>query len=338
MPRFILYLWNYVCDGKWDCPNGDDEIRKPACFKQGNCMSMYKCKGQNMICIELGNICDGIMHCSYGDDEMFCNLVNVICPPDCKCLLYAIACQNIDHKALLMIEDNTFKSFFILNCSLRTIDKNFQSSTILKLPKNRIKEICSQASLNVVHHLDVSFNSVEKIEKHCFSSSTYLSVVDVKYNKIIQLFTESFYNLLFLKVLDLSNNPIVSISSSSFKKLPMVTLINFSKIRYKEISLDLFDTIKPSLVIINTNYYISCISPINSFCSLYPPWYISCYGILSNNVLKVVLFSILILIFCLNMTSILIHFTKFWSKKIFMLMVIGINIMIFSLLFICLLY
>ena len=322
---YCIY-WNYVCDGKWDCPNGDDEIRKPACGKQGNCMSMYKCKGQNMICIELGNICDGIMHCLYGDDEMFCNLMNVICPLDCQCLLYAIVCQNIDHKILITIEDNKFTSVFLLNCSLTTIDKNIQSSTILKLPKNRIKEICVQKYFNTVQYLDLSFNSVEKVKRHCFSGYIYLTVVNVKYNKITHLFTESFYNLLFLTVLDLSNNPIVSISSSSLKNLPTVTLLNLSRITYKKIRIDLFETIKPSLVVINTNYYFSCISPVNSFCSLYPPWYISCSGILPNNLLKLFLLSILILIFCLNMTSILIHLTKFWSQKRFIVIAIGINV------------
>ena len=38
-------LWTFVCDGKWDCPEGDGEILSGMCGKDLFCNKMYKCKG-----------------------------------------------------------------------------------------------------------------------------------------------------------------------------------------------------------------------------------------------------------------------------------------------------
>ena len=67
-------LWTYVCDGKWDCPEGDDEEFTGICGKELICNKMYKCKQTKNMCIHLANVCDGFNHCPFNDDEMFCNL------------------------------------------------------------------------------------------------------------------------------------------------------------------------------------------------------------------------------------------------------------------------
>ena len=48
--------WSYVCNGKWDCPEGYDEILNMC---NTVCRNMFKCKGTNNTYLHLGNTCNG---------------------------------------------------------------------------------------------------------------------------------------------------------------------------------------------------------------------------------------------------------------------------------------
>ena len=82
--------WEYVCDGKWDCPFGDDEIYKPTCINKNTCIHMYKCHKIEHVCIYLGNVCDNGKNCPLEDDEFLCQINNFKCPLNCECLALAI--------------------------------------------------------------------------------------------------------------------------------------------------------------------------------------------------------------------------------------------------------
>ena len=53
---------SYVCDGKWDCPYGEDEHLSQKCGDNRVCMHFFKCKS-SQICVHIENICDGIDDC-----------------------------------------------------------------------------------------------------------------------------------------------------------------------------------------------------------------------------------------------------------------------------------
>ncbi len=69
-PLSYCISWNMVSDGKWDCPEGNDE--SDICITFSHCLKMYKCKSTNYICIHLGNVCDGMRNCPLSDDEILC--------------------------------------------------------------------------------------------------------------------------------------------------------------------------------------------------------------------------------------------------------------------------
>ena len=79
--------WSFVCDGKWDCPEGDDELNNPQCIEGQICIYMYKCRSSNQTCLHIGNVCDESAECPLGDDELYCELKDVLCPVNCNCLL-----------------------------------------------------------------------------------------------------------------------------------------------------------------------------------------------------------------------------------------------------------
>ena len=79
--------YRYLCDGKWDSWNGEDEFN----CKDYLCVKMFKCKISST-CILTNNVCNGITDSPLGNDEIICIENN--CIDECTCLNYAISCQN----------------------------------------------------------------------------------------------------------------------------------------------------------------------------------------------------------------------------------------------------
>ena len=318
--------WTYVCDGKWDCPNGDDEYNNPVCGNQKNCINMYKCKGYPTKCIEVSNTCDNLTHCIYADDEKFCDLNNVLCPSFCRCILYSVLCKNKKVTEIIFFNFYSFISVNIFNSSLSIIHRNFGFPKYLTLQQNNIKIICSLNILIKLVYLDVSFNLVKKIHANCFSIYIHLSKITLSNNKIKFLFSASFAYLNYLKFVDLSGNSIISMSSYSFLNLPTIAAMNLTEASQTIIKSNVFHNIRHSVIIINTNHQLFCISPKYAIYTLYPPWYVSCFGILPYMHMKLLFVLAVLIILSLNAFSIIQNMLKFVSSKIFMSIVISINI------------
>ncbi len=75
--------YKYTCDGKQDCPFGDDEL---SCSTR-NCSQLFQCKNSNR-CLHFHDVADGIIDCPEGDDELFSELP--ACPFRCNCLMSAL--------------------------------------------------------------------------------------------------------------------------------------------------------------------------------------------------------------------------------------------------------
>ena len=76
--------WNYVKDGKRDCPYGEDEIFMI------NCKKMFKCRNTKHTCVHVGNVCDGYNNCPMNNDEFLCSLKGISCAQACICFALTI--------------------------------------------------------------------------------------------------------------------------------------------------------------------------------------------------------------------------------------------------------
>ncbi len=91
-PGYYCLPFGYLCNGKYDCPFGEDDRH---CDGIQYCEEMYKCRGTKQ-CIHLSDVCDGFRDCRYGEDEEQCQLSGVKCPDGCTCLHFAIYCTGVD--------------------------------------------------------------------------------------------------------------------------------------------------------------------------------------------------------------------------------------------------
>ena len=182
--------WSYVCDGKWDCPHGNDKENNPVCGNQIICNHMYKCKNTSHICLHVGNVCDGSEDCPLSDDEQLCNLLNIKCPSNCICFSLAVDGRYISINAIEIEVMSPYLSVHIINSMFKPIQ-----AIILKLTESKIK--------------DLQWNSVYLLEKNCFASLVYLESLALNNNQIKYIEMYSFNNLTNLTFLNLSGNPLV---------------------------------------------------------------------------------------------------------------------------------
>ena len=96
--NYYCVFYRYTCDGKNDCPLGDDEFY---CSNR-TCHGLFRCRNSGM-CLHHTEVSDGKPDCNEGDDELFNDIPP--CPPKCYCLMSAMTCMN---QSFSFESDNTF--------------------------------------------------------------------------------------------------------------------------------------------------------------------------------------------------------------------------------------
>ena len=262
-------LWTYVCDGKWDCPEGDDEELTGICGQELICNKMYRCKETKNMCIHLANVCDGFDHCPFSDDEMFCNLQNIYCPSVCSCLLYAIECKRLNRQNSIFHNFNgsTYFSIYIHAGSLLSakVINRFRNAVQVQ-NENNIKDICTITDLEKCLVFDVGNNLISSIGVKCFAHFSQLNVLVLSGNLIIFIKKHSFLNLHHLKFLEISSHPLRIFSNFALENMYNSKVLKFLNLSLECLDKKLFDDVNMK-IIITKDYHVCCIAPESTFCS-----------------------------------------------------------------------
>lgn len=165
----ISFSFRYVCNGKWDCIGGADEI---GCSKY-MCPGQYKCANESL-CILLHQLCDKTRHCPFGDDEWFCELT---CPKNCTCIGLYVNCKNANLTQLPLesLPKETRKLDLtgnLLGPDLRNANfHSFGSMGELILQRNKIEIIKSEKFIHLsnLYKLDLRFNNLKVLESLAFA-------------------------------------------------------------------------------------------------------------------------------------------------------------------------
>ena len=125
-PAYYCIPWGYVCDGKWDCPDGYDESAAISCGLKRQCKNMFHCKG-SQICLHLEDICDGYNDCPFRDDEFLCVLKREYRIKNCTCYQFAIMCteRKINYWKLLQLPHICYHLTFLDQLVLFVLKSNY---------------------------------------------------------------------------------------------------------------------------------------------------------------------------------------------------------------------
>lgn len=292
--------WKYVCDGKWDCPEGDDETKEGAC-STNRCVGKYKCKNSSQ-CDHLGILCDNHPDCPLADDEQLCDLERLPCSQECQCLVHAIKCVNYFPFPFLAEYPFQFVSLSnVIIPSLQLLASKLPNLFVLKLLETSTAKICALRFVSRIYVLESKKNKILRIRRNCFSSTTSLQMIYLSLNEIAVVEAHSFTDLPMLEVLDLAANPITKFSSSFLFNCSLsILLITLED----EIEVDeLTDRNPNSSFVVTNDHHLCCLHSLFVFCIAEIPHNFSCSKLLPVNVAAAFIV-VSTLVTALNLTSI----------------------------------
>ena len=152
--------WSYICNGKWDCPVGDDETDY-LCTESTICNQMFKCRYTSRKCIHMGNVCDGNDDCPMKDDELHCELQKTKCPSKCLCLSLAIECRNKNDNFIYL--QLPFISLLFHGVSISTYEVlgRFPKIVFLTIRNSTLSDSCGIYQYSNIIFIDFSFNNLK---------------------------------------------------------------------------------------------------------------------------------------------------------------------------------
>ena len=307
-----------ICDGKWDCPQGDDEIN----CQSFSCPNLFKCKNQTK-CLHLSKICNKNNDCQFGDDELWCIHDSLlVCSKKCKCFSQSIICSHLNE----FLYDHiwiTIKYFKCFGCNILHGSSNqfssFQSIIFLNIKNYLFSSSCisKDNSISIIFslkHLDISFNRLTTTRSFCFFSLKNLTIFHLQHNLISNVAENSFYLLFSLQLLDLSRNKITKLKRNMFNGLPNIKILNLTFNQIMHVSIDTFKDVSPYSVH-SYNVKVCCMSGSWQKCKVKEDAFSYCDNLLSDKYLRYLCWLIAILAFLLNIISFLLHTKNFKSQK-----------------------
>lgn len=323
-PRYYCIPWELVCDGKWDCPRGLDEVE--LCENDKRCEAKFNCRS-GIICLGLNNVCDGHPNCLYGDDEWQCDLKNVSCPDGCHCLGLAIFCVNIC--SVSAAGSYPFKAVLLYSCiqpSLAVLN-HFHQITLFQAVDAQINRICNEFASASLEMFKVKNSPVHQLQRDCFCQLGSLRNIQLTDNEIRHLDKNTFSKLPELTLLNLSQNRLEELTDNVFMLLPTENIVlsvfdnpftclgsnSFGDLEWKEVE--------------TGDYRVCCLVNSKSLCVTEQMWFASCSDMLPTNPLKFTAMALSLGTCVLIATSIILHWlSKTKSNSAYVLVVTSDNV------------
>ena len=327
-----------VCDGRVDCPDGNDETDCHTLL----CPHFLRCKADG-ICVHKNDVNNGLINCpSYHDDELGIKP----CPDGCECLGQAVYCFG--YHLISYIKHIDFARSLIIRAGVVSEVNNYTFSSFinlkyLDLSDNRFSYIqtSSFSSLQAVVKLAMDNVSLSVIIQNYFQGLINVKRLSLKDNNICRTERYAFYGLISLPELDLSNQMLANIAPCSFQGLNVLNSLDLSynlisalskhtfcglpslndlDLRGNDINFvdPLSFTFVSNLQILESNIQgICCHKDFRKCSPKFDDDFASCISILSEKVLHFVVWALAVLVIIDNLVALctLILFKSNQSKK-----------------------
>ncbi len=279
-PNYYCVPYTYVCDGKWDCPTGNDE--SPTCAHPRQCKYLYRCH-KSEVCIHILDICNNILDCPQEEDEMMCELLGTVCPKDCHCFHFALMCVKVELGQSDFVE-LAYYSLYISSCDINSTQffHAVDNVKILSLPFNKVTSVCLDMKYyHALQVLNLTMNKISSLVHFCFFNQSDIKSITLKQNLISTVRTNAFHSLQAIELIDMTDNNLDHLSKHTFVNITskfVLVLLGNSLISF---DVPVFQNAPPALV--NSDCpIVCCIFPQGNFCksqlvtcnNLIPKWYL----------------------------------------------------------------
>ncbi len=198
-PEAYCIPTHLVCNGRQDCPNGEDELNCSHLSYPG----LLLCRYDN-ICVHPYDVSSGHVKCRQSKDDKA--LVGFIpCPLLCQCLGHSILCSQKStptDDVTMLLRDKKYV--------------NIRSLKIRNIPIMITYTIWEGAYYVFLLQLEISNAGLSLIGHRPFSQLVYLRKLNLSHNSIAKIQTDLFSNLKNVKIMDLNSNLITMINSTNF--------------------------------------------------------------------------------------------------------------------------
>lgn len=245
-------------------------------------VGFFKCEMEKKF-INLNKICDGIINCEKGNDEIFCPEKIIQCPDICKCQFESeIYCELENHDYFHL--DKLPKYGIIQRIELIKIKKNILKSyksnnlIFLKLENCKIKDFSNHFFTPNLIYLNLTKNlltSLTKIWKNETSNPNLLQIFDISYNPLQNFSFISKFQ--YLHELYASNTKVNFLDKKSIGLLKYLKILILKECFIKKIDKNLvslknvekIDITKTTLPFAEINEFVSNLKKIEIFKSEY---------------------------------------------------------------------
>ena len=258
-PYSYCVPYTYICDGKWDCLDGNDELN----CKLRTCQGYFRCS-LSSTCIPTNLLCDSFSDCPLKDDEHSC-----LCPFNCLCIAHAVSCSSLLLDTSVL---NSFHDFIFVNITQTDSITNIQfpKVVILILQFDNIENFhrVFQFNMHSLKLLDVKFNKI-KVLKTFAMKTRVSSIVSVylAYNQISNVDNFAFEGFCSLKVLDLSHNTITALPTEGIGRTSNLVCLILSSNPLTNLKTEVIQKINADLIIGNS-LWVCCIFSTTNFITI----------------------------------------------------------------------